>query len=200
MLVRTDRDGRCYDNALAPIQGDYACPLEMPATIRAYAGPTPTEAAEAHAGDPEEAQIAVAKATAARDLAARPVNKLAAYLRAKPRAYNMERKQITSLGVPYGLCVRPGINYPYDTSGCGFVAGDEESYTLFGKTANGVIEAIHGVWGESRRHVSALDPLDYQFQMRKTDLDPRHVLQSRIRATRNLRGHRFAPACDALER
>jgi hypothetical protein len=60
--------------------------------------------------------------------------------------------------------------------------------TTFRDTADGVIEALHGPCDVGHRHVSALDPQDYQFQLRKQALDPRYVLQSRIRACRNLRG------------
>ena len=45
-----------------------------------------------------------------------------------------------------------------------------------------------------------LDPLDYQFQMRKTELNPSYVLSCRVRAARNLSGHRFPTACSAEER
>ena len=116
------------------------------------------------------------------------------------RAYRDSWYQTTSLDVPYALCIRPGANNPYNTSTCGLVAGDEESYSAFESTFDGVIEALHGEWGEGRRHVSALDPLDYQFQMRKTELNPSYVLSCRVRAARNLSGHRFPTACSAEER
>ena len=47
-----------------------------------------------------------------------------------------------------------------------------------------------GAPGADHRFVSALDPLDYQFQMRKTKLESRYVMSSRVRACRNFGGHR----------
>jgi hypothetical protein len=108
-----------------PIPRSYACPTELPASVLPYGGPTPAEAAEGK--DPEAAQAAVAAAVAAAAAAARPLNALAGHLRHDPRLYLGDRQKVTSLGVPYGLCIRPGLNLPNDCSACGFVAGDEES-------------------------------------------------------------------------
>ena len=89
-------------------------------------------------------------------LSRRPVNGLVAHIRADEMAYRDSWYQTTSLDVPYALCIRPGANNPYNTSTCGLVAGDEESYSAFESTFDGVIEALHGEWGEGRRHVSAV--------------------------------------------
>ena len=174
------RDGLVYQNALGPIQRDYECPESIPFMLK----PKP-KAGEDGAADSHWNLV---------------VNLLVAHIRKKPLAYRDSWHLKTSLGVPYGLCIRPGANNPHNTTNSGLIAGDEECYTTFNSTFQGVVDQIHGAWGEGRRFISALDPLDYQFQLRKTQLDRRYVMSVRVRAARNLAGHRFPPACSAEER
>jgi hypothetical protein len=174
------RDELVYQNALGPIQRDYECPESIPFMLKPKPKAGQDGAADAHWN--------------------LPVNLLVDHIRGKPLAYRDSWHLKTSLGVPYGLCIRPGTNNPHNLSSSGLVAGDEECYTTFGSTFQGVVEQIHGTWGERRRFISALDPLDYQFQMRKTRLEPRYVMSARVRAARNFAGHRFPPACSAEER
>ena len=174
------RDGLVYQNALGPIQRDYECPESIPFMLK----PKP-KAGEDGAADSHWNLV---------------VNLLVAHIRKKPLAYRDSWHLKTSLGVPYGLCIRPGANNPHNTTSSGLIAGDEECYTTFNSTFQGVVDQIHGAWGEGRRFISALDPLDYQFQLRKTQLDRRYVMSVRVRAARNLAGHRFPPACSAEER
>ena len=73
----------------------------------------------------------------------------------------------------------------------GMVAGDEESYELFGALFNPVIGARHGGYPADGKHPTDLDVS----KLTNTKIDPtgNYVLTSRCRTGRSIRGFKLPP-------
>jgi len=88
----------------------------------------------------------------------------------------------------------PGHPFIY-TVGC--VAGDEESYQVFGDLLDPIIEARHNGYKKDAKHVTDLNP---DHLMGGDDLDPDFVLSCRVRTGRSIRGLSLPPHCTRAER
>ena len=107
----------------------------------------------------------------------------------------------TSLGVHFARCIRPGLNKYGTDQMLGLVGGDEESYLLFDRAFNAVIDMTRRLpWPLDARHITNLDKMDYTFKLRETELDEDYVVSVRVRGARNLRGFRLPVAVTTDER
>lgn len=117
-----------------------------------------------------------------------------------PSIYDKLKNRRTKSGVNLAKVIKPGI----DNKGhamiktTGVIAGDEETYTLFSDLLDPIINMRHGGFAEDARHSTDLD-------FSKVDVAPvdptgKHVLSTRMRASRNIRGFRFPSACSKDER
>lgn len=125
---------------------------------------------------------------------------MADVLNKDPSIYEKLKNSRTTSGVTFAKVIKPGI----DNKGhamiktCGATAGDEESYTTFSALFDPLISLRHG--GFSAEHVHRAD-LDYA-KVDSEPIDPtgKHVLSTRLKLVRNLRGFRFPAACSFDER
>ena len=130
-------------------------------------------------------------------------NACACVLREKPELYAEHRTLATEGGIGLGRLIKPGMHHTGVPRMSGMVAGDESSYVTFKRLFNPVIERLHHPFictpahlGD--RHISNLNPE----LLLVTPIDPkgRYVISSRIRAARNIRQFKLAPAVDAPRR
>jgi creatine kinase len=117
-----------------------------------------------------------------------------------PAIYEKLKTRRTKSGVSLAKVIKPGI----DNKGhamiktTGVVAGDEETYTMFSDLLDPIINLRHGGFSEDARHTTDLD-------FSKVDISPvdptgKHVVSTRMRASRNIRSFRFPSACSKDER
>ena len=80
----------------------------------------------------------------------------------------------------------------------GVYAGDEESYTLFAKLLDPIIEEYHSPYKLKDGHTSDMNPE----KIEAPDLDPegRFIRSTRIRVARNLKGFNLTPNLSKAER
>lgn len=74
--------------------------------------------------------------------------------------YDRLRTLKTKLGVNIGHCIKTGIDnkgHPAIKT-CGLVAGDEESWTLFGEIMDKVVSARHGGYAPDAKHPTDMNP------------------------------------------
>ena len=81
------------------------------------------------------------------------------------------------------------------TVGC--VAGDEETYDVFGDLLDPIIEMRHGGYKKTDKHKTDLDATKLKGG---DDLDPKYVFSSRVRTGRSIRGYSLPPHCSRAER
>lgn len=81
---------------------------------------------------------------------------------------------------------------------CGLVAGDEESWTLFGEIMDKVVSARHGGYAPDAMHPTDMNPDN--ISTRKIDPTGKYVLTSRCRTGRSVRGFRLPPCNSFQER
>lgn len=121
-------------------------------------------------------------------------------LKANPGLYKELKDKKTKLGVTLGHCIKTGIDNPGHPmiKTVGMVAGDEESYELFGALFNPVIGARHGGYPADGKHPTDLDVS----KLTNTKIDPtgNYVLTSRCRTGRSIRGFKLPPVTDFEER
>lgn len=117
-----------------------------------------------------------------------------------PELYNKLKDLRTTSGFSLDSCIQTGVDNPghpfiYTV---GAVAGDEESYHLFGEFFDKVIEKRHGGYPADGRQPTDLDP------SRLGDVegvfDEKYVLSCRVRTGRSIRGFRLPPANSRAER
>jgi len=119
-------------------------------------------------------------------------------LKANPALFDELKGLKTSTGVCLADCIKTGIDnkgHP-NIKTVGLVAGDEESYTLFAKLFDPVIDARHGGHGSDAKHISDMNTDNIV----KTDMDPSgtYVKTSRVRTGRSVRGFTLPP-CNSFE-
>ena len=111
--------------------------------------------------------------------------------------------KLAPLKTPNGFTLDRAIQTGVDNPGhpfimtVGMVAGDEESYDVFGDIFDPVIEARHGGYKKTDVHKTDLNP---EHLKGGDDLDPNYVLSSRVRTGRSIRGLCLPPFCSRAER
>ncbi|XP_071485240.1 creatine kinase, flagellar-like [Diadema antillarum] len=96
-------------------------------------------------------------------------------------------------------CIRTGVmnpGHPHIMT-VGMVAGDEESYDVFAKLFDPVIDARHGGYPADAKHTTNLNFEDLKGG---DNLDPNYVLSCRVRTGRSIRGYSLPPHCSREER
>jgi len=119
-------------------------------------------------------------------------------LKKDPALFEELKDKKTAGGVCLADCIKTGIDnkgHP-NIKTVGLVAGDEESYTLFAKLFDPVIDARHGGFPPEAKHVSDMNTDNIS----KTDMDPSglYVKTSRVRTGRSVRGFNLPP-CNSFE-
>ena len=102
----------------------------------------------------------------------------------------------TSRGCTLWDCIKSGVEQ-LDSS-TGVYAPDEESYQVFSKIFNPIIEAYHAPYKITDGHVSDMNPE----KVDAPDLDPqgKYIRSTRIRVARNLKGYGLTPSLTRQER
>ncbi|KAJ9468321.1 Creatine kinase [Diplonema papillatum] len=114
-----------------------------------------------------------------------------------PEVYARTFTRTTARGFTLDSVIQPGVDNPChpmeETPGC--FAGDEECYFAFKDVFDPILFIKHG-WSTSDRQVCDLNPAN----VRCSQLNPQYIVSVRIRASRNLTDHRFAPSIRRGER
>ncbi|XP_046860516.1 creatine kinase, testis isozyme-like [Xenia sp. Carnegie-2017] len=113
--------------------------------------------------------------------------------------YSELRNKATPNGFTLDDVIQTGVDNPGHpfimTVGC--VAGDEETYEVFSKLMDPVIELRHGGFKKTDKHKTDLDASKLKGG---DDLDPNYVFSSRVRTGRSIRGYSLPPHCSRDER
>lgn len=116
-----------------------------------------------------------------------------------PEMYNELRDKTTPSGFTLDRAIQTGVDNPghpfIKTVGC--VAGDEESYTVFAKLFDPVIDRRHNGYKASDKHKTDLDSTKLKCPSK---LDEKYVLSSRVRTGRSIKGIALPPHCSRAER
>ncbi|CAD7941806.1 unnamed protein product [Amoebophrya sp. A120] len=121
-------------------------------------------------------------------------------LKANPDLYAELKDLKTEMGVGLARCIKTGMDnkgHPMIKT-CGIVAGDEESYNVFAKLFDPIIDIRHGGYAADAVHPTDMDIS----KLDSTDIDPtgQYVISSRVRTGRSVRGLRLPPACTKEDR
>jgi len=90
-------------------------------------------------------------------------------------------------GVTLDMCIKTGVDSPH--LGIGITAGDESCYETFKDIFYPVITDWHGFNPATDTHSRDLDASNLVFDEETAALFNKHVVSTRIRAARSLRGH-----------
>ncbi len=112
-----------------------------------------------------------------------------------PEIYTDLQDKQTANGFTLDDAIRSGVENP--DSGIGVYAGDLESYTLFGKLFDPIIEEYHGFTSRDK-HQSNLDPS--QLNAPNPDPEGEYILSTRIRVGRNVADLPLGPAITREQR
>lgn len=115
-----------------------------------------------------------------------------------PDLYKKLRNKITSKGFTLDQAIQTGVDnpgHPYIET-VGVVAGDEESYDVFGELFDPIICERHNGFGQLDKHVT---DLDYR-KIRGGVFDERYVLSCRVRTGRSIKDHSLPPNMTRAER
>uniref|UniRef100_G3NVC1 Creatine kinase U-type, mitochondrial n=2 Tax=Gasterosteus aculeatus aculeatus TaxID=481459 RepID=G3NVC1_GASAC len=116
-----------------------------------------------------------------------------------PAIYAKLCDKATPNGYTLDLAIQTGVDNPGHPfiKTVGMVAGDEESYEVFGDLLDPVIKERHnGYDPRTMKHPTDLDAS----KIHSANFDPRYVLSSRVRTGRSIRGLSLPPACTRAER
>lgn len=104
----------------------------------------------------------------------------------------------TPSGFTLDQAIQPGVDNPSHPHICvsGIIAGDEESYRVFGELFDRIIEERHNGYKKTSMHVTDLNPA----KLKHGKFDENFVQSCRVRASRSLRGFRLPPMCSRKER
>ena len=110
--------------------------------------------------------------------------------------YNALRDKKTKSGFTLRDLIKSGLENL--DSANGVYAGDEESYTLYAKVLDPIIEEYHSPYKLKDGHTSDMNPE----KVEAPDLDPegRFIRSTRIRVARNLKGYNLTPNMSKAER
>lgn len=107
------------------------------------------------------------------------------------------KDKTTKNGFKFVQCINTGVKNPRSIMGCH--AGDIESYTLFGKFFDAVINEYHNFDVTKKKHPTG-DVMDASKLKNKLTADAcKRILSTRIRVARNLAGHALAPGQKSIE-
>lgn len=95
-------------------------------------------------------------------------------------------------GVTLEMCIKTGVDSPH--LGIGITAGDESCYDTFKDIFYPVIKDWHGFDPSVDKHSRDLDPSHLVFTDEQKAMFNKHVVSTRIRAARSLKGH-FLTSC-----
>eukprot|EP00794_Sanderia_malayensis_P014127 gene14127-biopygen11293 len=123
-------------------------------------------------------------------------NIMADYL--TPNLYNKLRDKRTKSGFTLDKAIQTGVDNPNhkNTRTVGLVAGDEESYKLFGELFDPVIKDRHSGYKKTDQHKTDLNAS----KINDGFLDEKYVISCRCRAARSIRGLALPPHCTRAER
>mmetsp|Transcript_57038 Transcript_57038/g.51315 ORF Transcript_57038/g.51315 Transcript_57038/m.51315 type:complete len:405 (+) Transcript_57038:32-1246(+) len=103
----------------------------------------------------------------------------------------------TGNGFTFAQCINTGVKNQRSLMGCH--AGDIESYTLYGKFFDSVINDYHNFDVTKKKHPTG-DVMDAAKLKNKLTQDScKRILSTRIRVARNLTGHALAPGQKSIE-
>jgi creatine kinase len=125
---------------------------------------------------------------------------LADVVREQPTVYARLKDRQTINGVTLERCIRPGLDIIGDPSVpmVGVVAGDAESYEIFGELFLPIISRRHASYRLGAQHPTDL-AVD-KVTGRLIDPTGRYALSTQVRSCRNLHGLRLPPAFSPSER
>ncbi|KAJ8032792.1 Arginine kinase [Holothuria leucospilota] len=100
-------------------------------------------------------------------------------------------KRLCNLQTPNGFSFQQAIQCGVDHPDLlvGVLAGDEQSYETFSELFDAIIEDYHNGFKTSDKHTTDVDAS----KIIDGELDPKYILSSRIRTSRNIRGYCLAP-------
>jgi creatine kinase len=114
---------------------------------------------------------------------------MAKVLKENPGLFDKLKDKKTSLGYTLSNAIQAGVETPH--LGVGITAGDEESWTLFKDIMYPIIQGWHKYDPESGFHPMDLDFSKLQFSSEQAAKFDQYVVSTRIRAARNISGHRL---------
>mmetsp|Transcript_28102 Transcript_28102/g.68434 ORF Transcript_28102/g.68434 Transcript_28102/m.68434 type:complete len:522 (+) Transcript_28102:115-1680(+) len=145
-----------------------------------------------------------------------------------PEIYSALKKKKTSKGVTLEDLIQSGVTLPWGARpvrGCGVYAGDAESYQVFAKLLDPIVEDWHHWRSDSLRHRSKAGPPEpppppttgkntkgVRISRQATNLNPgyvlrqnldpdgEYILQTRMRVARSVRGFPFSPKISREQR
>lgn len=112
-----------------------------------------------------------------------------------PEMYEKLCYQVTPNGVTLDKCIQPSLDYTGKI--IGLVAGDEESYQMFGELFDAVIDEKHGGFGPNDSHPAP--ELDSE-KLVGGELEDKYVKSCRVRTGRSVRGLSLPPSICRAER
>jgi len=101
--------------------------------------------------------------------------------------FNKYKGVRSARGVTLEMCMKTGVDSPH--LGIGITAGDESCYDTFKDIFYPVIQDWHGFDPSKDKHARDLDPNNLEFDDETKALFNEHVVSTRIRAARSLKGH-----------
>jgi len=107
----------------------------------------------------------------------------------------LKNKQSAGVGYTLQNAIQSGVDN--QDSGVGIYAGDEDCYHTFAAAFDPVIEDYHGGYSKDKKHVSDMDPSHLKPSELKMD---DHVISTRIRVGRNIRGYGLSPGITREQR
>jgi creatine kinase len=110
-------------------------------------------------------------------------------LKENPGLFDKLKDMKTSLGYSLSNAIQAGVETPH--LGVGITAGDEESWTLFKDIMYPIIKGWHKYDPESGFHPMDLDFSKLSFSDEQVAKFDQYVVSTRIRAARNISGHRL---------
>lgn len=115
----------------------------------------------------------------------------------RPELYTKYCSSVTPNGFTFDQAIQAGIDAPH--LGVGVVAGDEESYETFKDFMDAVIEGWHG-YKPTDTHKIDIDPNNIKLTKEQEKKFDQHVISTRIRAGRSIRGLPLPPGTNRAQR
>jgi len=106
--------------------------------------------------------------------------------------FNKYKNTRSGKGCTLEMCIKTGVDSPH--LGIGITAGDETCYDTFSDIFYPVIKDWHGFDPSKDKHARNLNAADLVFDEETAALFNEHVVSTRIRAARSLKGH-FLTSC-----